>query len=103
MGLVPARAAKAASERNRPACDQPVQHLRGAQRADARDLQQPRGDRLDQHGELGLQLVGLGLEEPDALGGGPQRPHGGLVLQRLGWPGPQAGAVLDLLGGVAAA
>jgi len=79
------------------------QHLRGAEGADAGDLQQPWGDRVDEHGQLGLQLVGLSLEELDALGGGPQRPHGGLVLQRANRAGPQAGTVLDLVGGAAAA
>jgi len=71
--------------------------------ADAGDLQQPGRDRPDQHGQFGLELVGLGLQQLDALGGGPQRPHRGLVLQRPGRPRPQAGAIVDLAAGGLAA
>jgi hypothetical protein len=74
----------------RPGCDQPVQHLRGADGADAGDFQQPRRDRGDEYGELGLELVGLGRRGLDALGGGPQRPHGGLVPPAT-WPAGPAG------------
>jgi hypothetical protein len=80
--VVPARAAKAAWERKRPGVRPADQHLRGAQRSHTGDLQQPRGNRSDQHGQLGPKLVGLGLEGLDALGGGPQRVDGGPVLQR---------------------
>jgi hypothetical protein len=79
------------------------QHLRGAQRPDTRDLQQPRSDCADQDGALGLELVGLGLQELDTLGGGPQRADGGAVLQRPGRPVPQARAGGDLSGCAAAA
>jgi hypothetical protein len=57
------------------------QYLGGAEGADAWDLQQPRGDRVDERGELGLELVGLGLQQLDALGGGSQRADGGAVLE----------------------
>jgi hypothetical protein len=68
-----------------PASVRPAdQHLRGAERPHTRDLQQPGRDRTDQRGQLGLELVGL--QELDALGGGPQGPRGGLVLQRPGGP-----------------
>src|SRR4029450_13299472 len=79
------------------------QHLGGAEGTDAGNLQQPGGYRPDQGGELGLELVGLGLQELDAGGGGSQRPHGGLVLQRPGRPRSQAGAGGDLAGGGAGA
>ena len=102
MGLVSARAARAAWARRRPACDQ-LTSTWAALRGRRRGPPAARGGRLDQDGALGLQLVGLGGQELDALGGGPQGAHGGLVLQRSGRPGPQAGAMLDLVGGVAAA
>jgi hypothetical protein len=88
---------------HRPAWDQLISTWAALKGADAGDLQQPGRHRADQGGELSLELVGLDLEGPDALGGGPQRPHGGLVLQRPGWPWPQAGAIVDLAGGVTAA
>jgi hypothetical protein len=65
---VPARAATAAWERRRPACDQLTSTRGGAQGAHAGDLQQPRRQRLDQDGELGLQLVGLGGQGLDGAG-----------------------------------
>jgi hypothetical protein len=79
------------------------QHLSGAQRPDTRNLEQPRSDCPDQDGQLGLQLVGLGLEGLDALGGCPQGADGGAVFQRPGRPLPQAGAGGDLSGCAAAA
>jgi hypothetical protein len=44
------------------------QHLRGAEWSHPGHLQQPRSDRTDEHGELGLGLVGLRGQELDALG-----------------------------------
>jgi hypothetical protein len=60
MGLVPATAAKAVSERNRPACDQLTSTCAALGGADAGNLQQPGRYRADRRGELDLQLVGLG-------------------------------------------
>jgi hypothetical protein len=85
MGLVPARAAKAASERNRPVCDRltstwaalggPTPRTSSSQGATA-----PTGAVSST-----CKLVGLGPEQLDAVGSGPQRPHGGLVLERPAW------------------
>ena len=76
---MPATAAKAASERNRPACDQ-LTSTWAALRGQRLNFQQPGRDRTDQHGELGRQLIGLGLQQLDALGSGPQRAAVGAVL-----------------------
>ncbi len=103
MGLVPARAATAASEQNRPACDQ-LTSTWAALRGPTPGTSSSQGDdRTDQLGQLGLELVSLDLEKLDALGSGPQCPHGGVVLQRPGVPPAQRGAVLDLVGGATAA
>src|SRR5215211_4340526 len=96
IGLVAARAAKAASERRRPACDQLTSTWAALRGPTPGTSSSHRGSRSDQHGQLGL-------EELDALGGGPQGAHGGPVLQRPGGPLSQAGAVVDLAAGVAAA
>jgi hypothetical protein len=47
----------------------------GADEADTEQLQQPRRDRRCQPLQLGVQFVGLGLEDLDAAGGAAQRPH----------------------------
>ena len=74
IGLTPARAANAASDRSRPACDQLTSTwlaLSGADGPHTRQFGQPRGSGIDERGDLGVELVGFGLEELDALGGGP--------------------------------
>ncbi len=79
------------------------QHLCGADGPNPVQLQQPRGDGSDQRGQLGLERIGLGLQELDALRSGPQRANGCAVLQRLGWPGAQPGTGADLGDGGTAA
>ena len=76
IGLTPARAANAAtraSDRSPPACDQLTSTrlaLSGADGPHTRQFGQPRGSGVDERGDLGVELVGSGLEELDALSGG---------------------------------
>jgi hypothetical protein len=49
------------------------QHLSGADGSHTRQLGQPRGSSVDERGDLGVELVGFGLEQPDAL---PRWPVG---------------------------
>ena len=84
-----------------PACRRPAhQHLRSADGPNAVHLQQPRGDGMNQRGQFSLEFFGLGLQQLDAMSSGPQRADSGAVLQRPGRAIAQAGAVLDLAGGV---
>jgi hypothetical protein len=58
---------------------------------------------VDERGDLAVERISFGLEQPDALRGGQQRMDGRAVLQRPGWPVTQPGAAADLLVGGAAA
>jgi hypothetical protein len=80
-----------------------AEQLRGADRADADLVQQPRHVGLDELLELGFEVVGFGLEGKDPSGGVTQRDHGRPVLGRVRWQRPQSSAASDELVGVMAA
>ena len=64
----------------------------GTDHPDARLGHQPRGGPTDERVELGLEIVGLGLEGERALGGAAQPDDGGAMLDRLGGVAAQASA-----------
>ncbi len=76
------------------------QDLSGAQSADAGQVRQLGVNVVDQARDVAFELVRLGLECLDAVGGGAHRPDGGAVLEVLGGTVAQFCAVADL--GVAA-
>jgi hypothetical protein len=79
------------------------QDLRGGDRADAGQLQQPGRDRDHEGVQVVLVLVDLGAQQLAAPGGGVQRAGGHLVLQGSGWSLAKGRAVADLGFGPAAA
>jgi hypothetical protein len=96
-GLTPARPAKAASDRNRPA----DQHLAGADWSHPRQLQQPGRHRPYQPTDLAFQLVRVDSQDLDPSGSRAQLADGHAVLQRLGRPITQGSATSDLTVGAA--
>jgi hypothetical protein len=79
------------------------QQLRGADHPDARLGQQPCGGPTHQRVELGLEIVGMGLEGERALGGAAQPDDRGAMLDRLGRVPAQASTAGRAGGSVASA
>jgi hypothetical protein len=80
MGLAPASAAKAASERSRPVCDQLTSTWAALIGPTPGSSSSHGRDRGHQPLQLGPQLGGLGGQQLDAPGGRAQRPDGHAVF-----------------------